>query len=428
MTTGLVSSVQCPACGQFFLCQQQAAEGMVTCPHCAHQGYRAHFPTQGHTAGLTAVRRAVYQKAAEESPPAAWPMAPQMPDAGIAPSHFDPPAQPQIWRQPTTTAPTAAMQPALQLPPMDADDDAAHAAYVPPHLQRSPWKAVLLFAVMLAALGGGLWVWWDATNGRKPPENTAMTLQKAFPAPETGEIRRATLPSTAETTEATQPQIDALAMRDDVRKCVDQLFSSTDPAVRLDAIHDGERHAAEIAAFLAPEGGKPPQLVKLAALKGLATLLPGGEKLPLFHLTTTTCPEGAFLRLMEDASGRRRLHWHLLQESHEHLLAKALAAAPEQPVWSWGLIKRSHGFEISTAERGRYTTFTLHVTADGRHPLVACTERDTPLGRYLERETDWGQAYLVRMLLRHLKTENGAEAVIIIDCEGATVESAVQPR
>jgi hypothetical protein len=427
MTYGLVASVQCPACGQFFLCQQQAAEGMVTCPHCAHQGYRAHFPTQGQAAGLNAVRRAVYQKAAEESPPAAWPVAPPVQDAGIAPSHFNPPTQPQIWRQPTATAPTAAMQPALQLPLMDEADDAARAAYVPPHLQRSPWKAVLLFAVMLAALGGGLWVWWDATNGRKRPANAPMTLQEAFPAPDAGEVRRATLPSAAETAEALQPQNDALAMRDDVRRCVDQLFSGADPQARLDAIHDGERHAAEVAAFMAPAGGKPPQLVKLAALKGLASLLPGGEKLPLFHLTTTTCPEGAFLRLMEDAAGRR-LHWALLQDSHEHLLTKALTAAPEQPVWSWALIKPSHGFEVSPTERGRYVTFALHVTADGRHPVVACTERDTPLGRYLERETEWGQAYLARLLLRRLKVETGAEAVIIVDCEGASVESSVLPK
>ena len=428
MTSGLVSSVQCPACGQFFLCQQQAAEGMVTCPHCAHQGYRAHFPTQGHTAGLTAVRRTVYQKAAEEPPPVAWPMAPQMPDAGIAPSHFDPPTQPQVWRQPTATAPTAAMQPSLQLPAMDADDDAAHAAYVPPHLQRSPWKVVLLFSLMLAALGGGLWVWWDATNGRKPAATDAMTLQEASPALDPGEIRGAMLPSTAEIAEATQPQIDLMAVRDDVRRCVDLFFTSSDPQVKLDAVHDGARHAAEIAAFTAPEGRDPPKLAMLSSLKGLATLLPGGEKLPLFHLVTTTCKEGAFLRLIDDGSGRRRLHWPLLHESHEQLLTKALAAQPEQPVWSWALIKPSHGFEISAAERGRYVAFTLHVTADGRHPLVACAERDTPLGRYLERETDWGLAYLTRLLVRRLKTENGTDAVIIIDCEGATVEGPVPTK
>jgi len=401
---------------------------MVTCPHCAHQGYRAHFPTQGHTAGLTAVRRAVYQKDADEPAPPAWPSTPAPQTDVMHPPFGAEVPQSQIWRQPTATAPTAAMQPSLQLPAMDADDDAAHAAFVPPHLQRSPWKAVLLFSLMLAALAGGLWVWWDATNGRKPAAMDAMTLQEAFPAPETGEIRGAMLPSTAEIAEATQPQIDLMAVRDDVRRCVDLLFTSSDPQAKLDAIHDGARHTAEIAAFTAPEGRDPPKLAMLSSLKGLATLLPGGEKLPLFHLVTTTCKEGAFLRLIDDGSGRRRLHWPLLHESHEQLLTKALAAQPEQPVWSWALIKPSHGFEISAAERGRYVAFTMHVTADGRHPLVACAERDTPLGRYLERETDWGLAYLSRLLVRRLKTENGADAVIIIDCEGATVESAILPK
>lgn len=44
----------------------------------------------------------------------------------------------------------------------------------------------------------------------------------------------------------------------------------------------------------------------------------------------------------------------------------------------------------------------------------------------LLRRTSWWMA-VTRLLLRLLKTDNGAHAVII-DCEGATVESAVLPK
>ena len=91
------------------------------------------------------------------------------------------------------------------------------------------------------------------------------------------------------------------------------------------------------------------------------------------------------------------------------------------------LLKPSHGFELSEKDRPLYRTFAMHVTADGRSPLVACAERETPLGRYLDRETDWSQAYLCRVFTRRLNVQASGDAVLIVDMEGAVLSQVTPP-
>lgn len=437
MTSGLVASVQCPACGQFFLCQQQAAEGMVTCPHCAHQGYRAHFPTQGQTASLAPGRRQVFQKPAEmpagtqpffEPPPQppvpAWTghlhaPAPMMQTPVAAPA-------PQVWRQPTSTAPTAAMQPAveLRLPP----DDGSVPEFVPLHQQGSPVKTFFLGASMVAVLAIGGWIWWDAQNHTPSPNRplpVASALPDAFPAEP--EVRRAAIPTTAETAEAARPTVDVAAVQSEARVLVEKLFQTDDPAERLGTVHDGTRHAAEIEAFFNVPADQRPKLTVLSAVKGTAVSLPQGEVMPLLNLSTSKCSQGALVRLIESTEGQRRIDWPLLRETHEGVLRQNLAVNAEAPSWAWALIKPSHGFELQEKDRPLYLTFSMHVTADGRSPILACAERETPLGRYLDRETDWGQAYLCRVFVRRLPAETSGEAVLIVDCEGAALSQVTPP-
>ena len=222
MTSGLVASVVCPACGQPFLCQQQAAEGMVTCPHCAHQGYRAHFATQGQTASLAPGRRQAFQRPAE-MPVSMQPVFEPTPAPMQAPMTapvMSPQPAPQIWRQQAYTQPTAAMQPSLHLPPPAEGDEME---FVPPHQQGSPVKTFLLGAAMVAVLGIGGWVWWDAQNdGAKRPKSEAtpiLTAPEIPPAPEP-EVRRAAIPTTAETAEAVLPAVDVAAMQSEARGLV----------------------------------------------------------------------------------------------------------------------------------------------------------------------------------------------------------------
>jgi hypothetical protein len=71
------------------------------------------------------------------------------------------------------------------------------------------------------------------------------------------------------------------------------------------------------------------------------------------------------------------------------------------------------------------------LTALGTHPhsaahycfaalsCLAVAQKDTPIGRYLARETDWTDIYLARLLLQHRKLADGTDAIVILDCEGA---------
>ena len=429
MTSGLVASVVCPACGQPFLCQQQAAEGLVTCPHCAHQGYRAHFATQGQTASLAPGRRQAFQRPAEmpvRTPPAFEPSAAPMKVPMTAPMMASQPA-PQIWRLQAYNQPTAAMQPSVHLPP---PEEGEAMEFVPPHQQGSPVKTFLLGAAMVAVLGSGGWVWWDAQNDGTTRLKTEAAPNVAAPeippAPEP-EVRRAAIPTTAETAEAVLPAVDVAAMQSEARGLVEKLFQATDPAERLTTVHEGERHAAEIEAFFNVPADQRPKLTVLSAVKGTAVTLPGGEVHPLLNLSTTQCSQGALVRLIEGSDGKRRIDWPLLRETHEGVLRQNLASASEAPSWAWVLLKPSHGFELSEKDRSLYLTFAMHVTADGRSPLVACAERETLFGRYLDRETVWSQAYLCRVFTRRLNVQASGDAVLIVDMEGAVLSQVTPP-
>jgi len=449
MTSGLVASVQCPACGQFFLCQQQAAEGMVTCPHCAHQGYRAHFPTQGQTASLAPGRRQVFQKPADipagtqsffepqpQAPAQAWTghlQASAQPAVPMTAPMMQPPMsqpvapEPQVWRQNAYGNPTAAMQPSLQLPP--SSDQGSSPEFVHPHLQGSPVKLFFLGAAMVAVLVIGGWVWWDAQNQPLPRNRPLPTASTATTDPLLAEpeVRRAAIPTVAETAEAVRPMVDVAELQSEARVLVEKLFRTEDSAERLATVHEGERHAAEITAFFNVPADQRPKLTVLSAVKGTAVSLPQGEVMPLLNLSTSKCTHGALVRLIESADGKRRIDWPLLRETHDGGLRQNLAANAEAPSWAWALIKPSHGFELSEKDRPLYLTFAMHVTADGRSPLLACAERETPLGRYLDRETDWGQAYLCRVFVRRLPAETNGEAVLIVDCEGAVLSQVTPP-
>lgn len=422
---------------------------MVTCPHCAHQGYRAHFATQGQTASLAPGRRQVFQRPLAEPQTAAlplqaaampqqpaWQPPPAMPLTPPPPAQaFEPPPEARAWRHAGHTMPTAAMQPATEMPRYEHDEGAASQAYVPAHMQGTPFRHLFLGALIMIVAAGGFWVWWDSNQGATPPTASLRSSEtspvEAIPPPPPAavepEIRRAAIPTTAETAEAIRPPVDVAAVQSEARKLVETLFQSTDPASRQGTVNDGPRHAAEIEDWFAQPDDQKPKLTMLSAIKGVANLLPGGEQLPLLNLVTSRCPEGALIRLVTEADGTRRIDWPLLRETHDATLRKSLTAKPDEPVWAWVLLKPSHGFEISAVERPRFHTFAMHVTADGRTPLIACVEKDTPLGRYLDRETDWGQAYLCHVLTRRAEITADGGVMLIVDCEGAAAQSALTP-
>lgn len=427
MYPGVVASIVCPACGQPFLCQQQAPESMVSCPHCAHQGLRVHFPTQGQTASLANVRRRV-SRPLHEPPTPPQPSLPPLelstptqPRAWTAPVH--PPPEQIVWRQPTNQTPVA-------MQPMQTYSEAAQEAnFVPHHLQRSPMRWIGALVVLAVVSGAAAWVWWDMSRGNAISIVSSTTAPSGTISPpskpvgeSTPEVRRAEIATLTESTAATLPPPDVAAITADAKRLIDELFGADTPERRLACINDGARYADQIEGLLGAGSPERPKLHLLASIKGLSQALPGGRQFPLFNVVTSTCKEGALVRLIEGFDGVRRIDWPLFFETHEQTLRATGLDDADRPLWSWARLVLSHGFELPAEERSRFIVFQLHVTATGKSPMVACVERDTPLGRMLERETDWRRSYVARLLLRPAEMSPSSTAppiFVIVDCEGA---------
>jgi hypothetical protein len=212
---------------------------------------------------------------------------------------------------------------------------------------------------------------------------------------------------------------DEAAIAADVKALVSELVAADTAERRADCIHEAEKHGAEIEALFGAGAEEKIELRLLARIPGLPLVLPTGQPVPIFKVVTTRCANGALIRLESGADGKRRIHWPLFHETHEAKLVAFLKQPGEEAAWLHLGLRPSHGLDIPAALRSKYLTFDIQASATGEPRFVACVERDTPLGRFLDRETDWGRAYLSRLLVRRLDVEAETPCMVVIDCEGA---------
>lgn len=414
MNPGTTASLICPACGQAFLSMQQSMEGMVQCPHCAHSALRGYFGTQAQVAGVAQVRRRVSQAQPLQNMPApAWPPPPQQQD----PHAFAPPAAwPGLQPQPVHAPAHAIVRPALQhsqaLMPTAAAPPQPEEFVTPPHLRTSPWRNAFILLAFVVVCGGAVWLWWDHVNDTAAKPGTTA-------APAATEVRKAQIIPKAEPPRVTEPPPDVDAIAADARTLVTELFAADTPERRAACIHDAGKYSAQIEALFGGTDGQKPAQPLLSRISGMPSMLPGGQPVPLFKLVTTTCPNGALVRLETGADGKRRIFWPLLRETH----SAALAAFVQQPnagaAWFHVGLRPSHGMDIPAELRSKYITFDVQVSAVSAPHFVACVERDSPLGRFMDRESDWGRSYLSRLLVSRLDIKAEASCLLVIGCEGA---------
>jgi len=397
MNSGTTASLICPACGQAFLIMQRGLEGVAQCPHCAHTAPRMQFGTQAQVVGVAPGRRVVTQNLPPQSPPA--------PPAFVAA-----PAQAAISYTEATPASVTrgilqhsqALMPVGEPPPHFENQAPAH------QLRGSPWRSAAIMTAVVTACGIGVWQWWDHANA------PAFTHKAAPPPTLLPEVRKA------------QPHKDAVrfdppdeaAFAADAKALITELFAADTPARRAACIHDAEKHASELEAWA---GSEKPDLRLLAKVPGLPLTLPAGRPVPLFKMVTSRCAAGALIRLEEGPDGRRRLHWPTLIETHDARLATFLRhSTAEDSGWFHVALRRSHGLDIPANLRSKYLVFDAQIAAANDPHLIACVERDSPLGRFMDRESEWGKVYLSRLLVRRLDINADAPCMVVMDCEGAT--------
>lgn len=401
MNPGTTASVICPACGQAFLLMQHGQDGVAQCPHCAHTAPRFHFGTQAHVVGVTPGRRSLAQAPPKPTPAARVMVAPETPVQTA--QVFTPPAPVNVPRGPLQHS--QALLPTGEPPPLFDNPS-------PTQFRGSPLTTMAFMATFAGVCGIALWFWWDHANA--PAGGPATDSPKTA----TPEIKRAQPATQAETYAATFEPPDVAAFSADAKALVTELFAADTPERRAACIHEAEKYSAEIEAWASP--AEKPELRLLAKIPGLPLAIPGGRPIPLFKMVTSKCSAGALLRLIDGPDGKRRLHWPTLIETHDAKLAAFLKTGrPDDVGWFHVALRPSHGLDLPQALRPKYLAFDAQIAAVNDPHLVACVDRESPLGRFLDRESDWGKVYLSRLLVRKLDIEAAAPCMIIMDCEGA---------
>jgi|JI6StandDraft_1071083.scaffolds.fasta_scaffold00815_21 hypothetical protein len=330
----------------------------------------------------------------------------------------------QPW-QPVEPTPLPPSRPAplnyaamREAPPIDADSlETWHG----PGQRSNVWPALLF---ILLVVGGCLWVLRDDLL---PPMVVEIPVAKPAPAvtrmpavasdpviptpaplpPMEPEIRRAEIP---------KPKVDLVAAGESAQKLLLDLIESTTPEARAALIAMPEEYGADVEEFFAV--GKP-ELMSFKPSNATPLTLPGQDAVPLFQVTTKANQHGALLRLVPQKKGGFLLDWPLFAETHERRLGDFLEKKPTEPAWFHVGLRRSHALELPEAVRGIQIAFTLQGAADSSVSCLAITQKDTPIGRYLNREAEWSTIYVARLLLQHRQLSDGTPAVVILDCEGA---------
>ncbi|MCB1275358.1 hypothetical protein, partial [Prosthecobacter sp.] len=190
MNPGTTASLICPSCGQAFLSMQQGMEGMVQCPHCAHNAPRAYFGTHAQVAGVAQVRRRVSQT---------QPLQNAQPVVFQAPQNSPTvPSQPVAWagapmathdQAPPVSIARANLQYSQALMPTGEPPPPSEEYVRPPHLQGSPWRGAFILLAFTVTCGGAVWFWWDRVNAP-----AAQSTSPAGPPPLQVELRQAQEP------------------------------------------------------------------------------------------------------------------------------------------------------------------------------------------------------------------------------------------
>lgn len=338
-----------------------------------------------------------------------------------------PPPRPQTFEYP-------AYAPPVHRPLSPEDFQTTEAA--PPPADMEPWQTpppkrssiapAIVFILLVA--GAGVWLLQEdlfpplvveipapaqpASSSAQTPAAPAAEPAQAPAAPD--EVRRAERPPPR--------PVDLVAATEVARKMFLDLISATSPEQRARLISAPEEHGADAEEFFATHK------IELNSFK-LSSItpktLPAHASVPLFQVGTTANLHGALLRLVpQEKDGEFLLDWPLFAETHLRRLAGFLEKPPADPTWLHLGIRRSHGLELPESQRGTLVALTLQGSADGSLACLAVAPKNTPVGRYLARETEWNEVYLCRLLLHHRSLDDGTPAIFILDVEGAATGEA----
>lgn len=234
------------------------------------------------------------------------------------------------------------------------------------------------------------------------------------------EIRRAELPVAPEV-EAKNKTPDRRTGNDAAEKLFRTLLDSGSHETRAKMIAHPEDNRADMEGFFERNAVRL-KSVQLAETQPV--MIPGHETASLFQVVTDENRRGAWARLVVEGNSFL-LDWPLFAETYERRLERYIARQHDQPSWFYVALRRAHALELPEAVRSQHVCFELRVGDDDSARMLATVSKETPLGRFFERELDWGSLYFARLLLQNRKFAEGLQGLLILDCEGAAAGSAV---
>jgi hypothetical protein len=172
--------------------------------------------------------------------------------------------------------------------------------------------------------------------------------------------------------------------------------------------------------FESPSEGRAPGLIAMRELPQQPVLLPSRDSVTMFSVMTTRNNHGALLRLTEAPDGQARIFWPLFQETHDRVLTDHIERRVEEPCWFHVGFRKVHAFQLPESERAAYSAIDVDGSTDGSSHIVTYVPVNSPVGRYLSSEMDWGKLYLGRLLLNWMDI-GGQRHLTILDCEGANI-------
>lgn len=283
----------------------------------------------------------------------------------------------------------------------------------------------------------------DSPPPAPPPPTPDDTEAIAAPTPEvagehgapgTEEVRRAA-PAPDEPPDLPPPSAPVPGPVDDLREAaaavpdlVRRLFEANTPAERAACIAEPKRHSDDVESFFAATQGRTrPGFTSLQQFTAVPLTLPKSEPTVLFQIKTDANPGGALLRPIRQADGSWRIDWPLFQETHERQLENYLKTRDTEPRWFRVGLRPNHGFDVPEELRENHLVYDLQGSADNSIRVLALTEKNSALGRFLKREVEWGEIYLARVLLRWTQFTPDAEGLALIDCEGMNEANGSSP-
>lgn len=192
------------------------------------------------------------------------------------------------------------------------------------------------------------------------------------------------------------------------------LDTATTIEQRLKWIADPEKHRDSMERLLTTRGGRL-NTGEVQPMPAVVRELPGGKEVQLFRVSAPSLRNGALVHLME-RDGAKVLDWALFAQTYDYTFDRYVAtnrAVAGQAEWFTVLCSVAPKPPGTSAGKETHLKLSLTGSLSETGVADAWVARNSPAGRYLEKELASGKTYLLEV---QLGTDQGSRRLMVLDC------------